>query len=54
MFVLYFQPSYTDDDNSVVLVRILVQDENDNPPRFDQDNYYKGKSQKSDFPVPIS
>ncbi|KAI5703141.1 hypothetical protein M8J75_008227 [Diaphorina citri] len=31
----------SDDDNSVVLVRILVEDENDNPPEFDQPQYYR-------------
>ncbi|XP_026684428.1 cadherin-87A-like, partial [Diaphorina citri] len=34
----------SDDDNSVVLVRILVEDENDNPPEFDQPQYYRGVS----------
>jgi hypothetical protein len=39
-----FQNNSSDDDNSVVLVRILVEDENDNPPEFDQPQYYRGKS----------
>uniref|UniRef100_A0A8D8SJI2 Cadherin-87A n=2 Tax=Cacopsylla melanoneura TaxID=428564 RepID=A0A8D8SJI2_9HEMI len=34
--------NYSDNDDSVVLVRILVEDENDNPPEFEQPQYFRG------------